>query len=74
MASRGTIKNIFPPSNNGQSRGAGMIDGDTGNNLVFQTPGDNNSQILSVGQTITYEVDEHGQISSISTLIHVGEG
>lgn len=72
MAYRGTIKNIFPPSNNGQSRGAGMLDGDTGNNVVFQTPGDNNSQILSIGQEITYEIDEHGQISSISTSAPLG--
>ena len=51
-----------------------MIDGDTGNNLVFQTPGDNNNQILSVGQAITYEVDAHGQIFSISTSAPLGEG
>ncbi len=74
MANRGVLSNLFPPSNNGQSRGAGMLDGDTGNNLVFQTPGDNNGQILSVGQAITYEVDAHGQIISISTSAPLGEG
>lgn len=66
MAYNGTVKNLFPPHNNGTSRGAGMIDGDTGSNLVFQTPGDNNSQTLSEGQTITYEVDSHGNITSVS--------
>ncbi len=65
---KGIIRNIFPPSNNGQNRGAGMIDGDTGNNLVFQTPGDNNNQILKVGQDVTYEVDAQGQITNISAF------
>ena len=66
MANKGVIGKIFPPGSNGQSRGAGMLDGDTGSNLVFQTPGDNNNEILSVGQQVTYEVDAHGQILSVS--------
>lgn len=74
MATRAIIKNLFPPGNNGQSRGAGMLDADTGKNLVFQTPGDNNNQIIAVGQEITYEVDAHGQIISISTSAPLGEG
>jgi len=66
MAQTGSIKNMFPPTNNGTKRGAGMIDGGDSPDKVFQTPGDNNGMILSVGQTVTFEVDEHGNITSIT--------
>ncbi len=72
MAHNGTVTNLYPPTNNGTSRGAGMIDGDTGDNLVFQTPGDNNNQVLAVGQSISYETDSHGNITSVSGGIIIG--
>jgi hypothetical protein len=66
MAYNGTVKDMFPPHNDGTRTGAGMIDGETGDNLVFQTPGDNNGQVLAVGQAISYEVNAQGNITSVS--------
>ena len=55
-AQQGTIKDLFPPGNNGQIQGVGIIDGDDGNHYVFKTPEDNNGASLTEGQLVTFDV------------------
>ncbi|PCJ24589.1 MAG: hypothetical protein COA97_09410 [Flavobacteriales bacterium] len=66
MAQDGDLKNLYPPGNNGTSRGVGMIDGDDGKNYVFQTPTDNNNHELALG-SISFTLSENGKhIESVS--------
>ena len=65
-ALRGKGTNLFPPMNDGKINGVGMIDGDDGNNYVFKTPGDNNGETLTEGSIIYFDLDDKGNISSVS--------
>lgn len=59
MGKVGTIKDTFPPGNNGTQPGAGRITEDgTGTNYVFQTPDDVAPGLtLSEGMKVNFEAN-----------------
>lgn len=65
-AATGNLKNIFPPGNNGSTRGVGMIDGHDGNKYVFRTPGDNGGKELIIDATISFNVVNRRLIDSVT--------
>jgi len=62
---RGTITDLYPPTNDGTRRGAGSLTDDTdGKKHIFQTPGDNGGALLEEGMLVEYTLDEHGNIAA----------
>jgi hypothetical protein len=61
----GNLDNLFPPGNNGTSHGVGMITGNDGKHYVFQTPSDNDGQVLTLGP-ISFVVTNGRHIDSVS--------
>ena len=67
-ASRGIISHLHPPMNDGTSHGVAFITpDDDGKDLIAHTPGDNNGEVLTVGEPVYYTLDAKGKhIASVS--------
>lgn len=63
---KGDLKDVFPPGNNGTSNGVGIIVGEDGNQYVFQTPRDNNNQVLTVNSPIYFTLVNGKHVESVS--------
>ena len=65
----GVIHDLHPPHNDGTHKGTGMIEGDDGSSYVFQTPDDNNGELLNASDAIFYTLSDDGQhIASVSQI------
>ena len=64
-AQNGSITNIFPPDKKGQSHGVGMITGDDGKKYVFRTPSDNNGEVLTKGNVVTFVVTNGRHVTNV---------
>lgn len=67
MANNGTLIKLHPPHNTGSANGSGMIIDNLGGAYVFQTPTDNNGVALQENQTVFFDVDSRGKITSVRT-------
>ena len=68
FAKTGTIKDLFPPGNNGTRHGAGQITEDeTGKQYVFHTPEDvSPGSILFEGDAVTFEAGKGNQATGVT--------
>lgn len=62
----GSIKDMFPPSNNGLQEGTGTILGDNKVTYEFRTPKINNNQVLTVNNDVTFTLSAEGEVTSVS--------
>lgn len=66
FAATGDLKNMFPPGNNGTSKGVGVVVGEDGTRYVFQTPRDNNGEVLLEGQTVEFTLNKNRHITNLT--------
>ena len=67
-AQQGTIKDLHPPMNDGTRHGVGMITGDDGKMYVFQTPSDNNGQVLTKGNVVIFDVTNGRHVTNVVVI------
>jgi hypothetical protein len=62
----GSLKNLFPPGNNGLQQGTGEILGSDEVTYEFNTPNGNNDTVLEVGGPVTFKVANNGKAKNVT--------
>lgn len=68
MAARGIVTDLHPPGNGGTHQGVGVIEDERGNIFDFITPDDNEGTPLSLGDPVTFDIDENGKILNVLAI------